>query len=97
MTQDEMNRDLADAQTYLSVTNLTARRCEHASVTETSLWLFDKDNRQIGCISRLPGPPVTPDYRWQVSRMHRGMPVSRRCERTLLDCIGDITRYEPKS
>ena len=55
MTNEEMNSDLADAATYLSVTNLRVDRCRHESVTETSLWFFDKDGRRIAAASRLPG------------------------------------------
>ena len=93
-TQADQDRDLEDAQTYLSVTTLTVDRCRHDSVTETSLWVFDQDKRQIGAIVRLPDNRS--DYRWEVSRILKGQPVSRRCERTLLDCIGDLMRYEPR-
>lgn len=95
MTQDEQDRDLADAQVYLSVTTLTVNRCRHASVTETALWVFDQGGkRQIASVSRLPGEPRG-DYRWEVTRIYRGQPTARQCERTLLDCIGVIMRWEP--
>ena len=93
-TQAEQDRDLDDARSYLSVTNLTVDRCRHKTVTESALWIFDKDKRQIASVSRLSGDPVG-DYRWELTRMHRGMPTARRCERTLLDCIGQIMRWEP--
>ena len=88
------------AQSYLSVTKLTADRCRHETVTETSLWIFLGLNkygqrRQIACIKRLPRGCVG-DYRWEVTRMLHGQPVARRCERTLLDCIGNVMRYEPQ-
>ena len=98
MTQDEQERDLQDAQTYLSITRLTADRCRHESVTETSLWIFDGKTRrglprQVASITRISGNPVG-DYRWEVTRMAYGQPVARRCERTLLECIGDVMRYD---
>lgn len=96
MTQDEMERDLVDAQTYLSVTTLTVDRCRHESADETSLWVFDNGGkRQIAAITRMPGNPVG-KYRWEVTLMNRGMPCARRCEETLLDCIGDVMRFEPQ-
>ena len=85
-TQEEQERDLQDAQTYLSVTTLRADRCRHESVTETSIWVFGgvKDRRgnpirdqQIGCIKRLPGQPQG-KYGWEVTRMLNGQPVARK-------------------
>jgi hypothetical protein len=93
-TQEEQERDLEDAQTYLSVTTLTIDRCRHESVAETSLWVFDRE--QIASIKRLPRDCVG-SFRWEVTRMAHGQPVARRCERTLLDCIGDVMRYERSS
>ena len=102
-SQDEQECDLEEVQTYLSVTRLTADRCRHESVTETSIvrsiWIFDGftrrgERRQIGSIVRLPRAS-TSDYRWGVTRMLHGQPVARRCYRTLLECIGNIMAYEP--
>ena len=106
-SQDEQECDLEEVQTYLSVTRLTADRCRHESVTETSIvrsivrsiWIFDGftrrgERRQIGSIVRLLRAS-TSDYRWEVTRMLHGQPVARRCYRTLLECIGNIMAYEP--
>ena len=98
MTEDEMDRDVADAQRHLSVTTITVDRCRQESVTETTLWFFDPDKRQIVAATRLPGPPISNWHDgWECKRMHRGMPVSSRCHKTLLEVIGDIMRYEPQA
>jgi hypothetical protein len=98
MTPAEQERDLEEVQTYLSVTTLTAERCRHPTVTETSLWIFDKlgakgAQRQVASICRNPDGSR---YRWRVSRMHRGQPVSEQQYDRLIDCIGDVMRYDPK-
>lgn len=95
MTQDEQNADLAQAQTYLMATDLTVARCIHETVTETTLWVFDKDKNQIGAISRL-SPESTSKYKWEVTRMWRGMPTAKWAEETLLDCIQVLKIYVPQ-
>lgn len=84
MTQAEQDRDLADAQAYLSATTLTVDRCRHESVDATSLWFFH-DGKQVGAASRTATG-------WQVSGMAGGMPTSQHSERTLLDAIGHLMR-----
>jgi len=95
MTQDEQNADLAQAQTYLIGTDLTVDRCKHETVTETALWVYDRDKHQIGAITRL-SPESTSKYRWECTRMWRGMPTARWAEVTLLDCIENLKRYMPQ-
>lgn len=94
MTPAEQDRDLADAQSYLSATTVSVDRCRHETVDRSSLWFF-VDGKQIACASRLPAESRS-DYRWEVSRMANGMPVSRRAYATLLDVVGDVMRYEPR-
>lgn len=95
MTQDEQSDDLAHAQTYLIGTNLTVARCEHETVTETTLWVYDRDQHQIGAITRL-SPESTSKYKWELTRMWRGMPTARWAEETLLDCTENLKRYTPQ-
>ncbi len=102
MTQAEQDRDLTDARAYLSATKLTADRCRHASVTETSLWFFlpgaDKKAKpiQIGSASRLP--PERDNRlrtcRWEVTRMFNGQPVARCYAGSLLEAVTYIVRFE---
>jgi hypothetical protein len=95
MTQDEQSSDLALARNYLVGTDLTAERCTHETVTETALWIYDRDKHQIGSITRL-SPESTSKYKWEVTRMWRGMPTARWAEVTLHDCIENLKRYTPQ-
>jgi hypothetical protein len=94
MTDTEQDRDLDDARSYLSVTTVTVDRCRHETVDRTSLWFFI-DGEQIASASRMPAESRS-DYRWEVSRMAQGLPVSRRAYATLLEVVGDVMRYEPR-
>lgn len=99
MTQEEQDRDLADAQAYLGCTSLTVDRCRHESVTLTALWVFSGTDRrgkprQIGSVTRMEGDPL--EYRWECTRMAHRIPVARRTFKTLLECMGDMMRYEPQ-
>jgi hypothetical protein len=94
MTQDEQETDLIDARTYLSVTTMTAERCRHESVKHTSLWFFSGTSaRQVASATRLAeDSPV--GHRWRVSYIRNGQPVTSRTERSLLDVIGYVMRYD---
>ena len=98
MDDTAMDLDLEDARAYLGCTRLTVDRSRHETTDNTVLWVFDglnkhKQPRQVGCIKRLPGEPVS-DYRWEVTRMSHGMPVARRSVKTLLEAVADIMRFE---
>jgi hypothetical protein len=77
-----MERDLEDARSYLGCTRLTADRCRHETVTQTTLWVFD-GKRQIGVAAREDG-------RWRASHMLRGMPTTERRFATLLEALGHV-------
>jgi hypothetical protein len=99
MTPKEMDQDVEEAQTYLSVTTLRADRCRHESITETTLWFYDATGNQIGAASRLPSSDSEwarqRNLKWEVTRMLNGQPVARKCVASLLDVIGDMMAYEP--
>lgn len=85
MTDEEMDRDLAEAAGLLARAGLRVDRCRHESVEATALWVFD-GVKQIGSVSR-----VCPDWYWKANRMHRGMPTSQRYFPYLHEAIAHIT------
>jgi hypothetical protein len=105
MTQAEQDRDLEDARSYLSCTSLTADRCRHESVTETSLWFFaapgaDKKARriQIGSATRTDEmDSAGHTYRWRVHRMSGGVPISQCFTASLLEAVTFIVRNTPQT
>ena|GEM_PF-4095623 len=92
MTVTEMDADLEDARSFLSVTRFEVRRCEHETVTSTALWVFD-DGRQIACIVRNEGS--LSKYRWRANKMRNSQPITEMPFQTLagacayvIDCCG---------
>lgn len=94
MTQDEQERELIDARTYLSVCpSLRLDRSRHESVAHTSIWIFqanaDGVESQIACIVH---DGLVDGRGWRVNALHRGSPVTERRVSTLLDAIGEMMR-----
>ena len=82
-TDAAMDRDMAEAAALLPV-GLTIDRCRHESVTETALWIFGPEGKQIGSVSfHREG--------WKANRMANGMPTSQRFEQTLSLAVTHVT------
>ena len=78
-----MDRDMAEAAALLP-TGLTIERCRHESVTETALWIFGPEGKQIGSVSfHREG--------WKANRMMNGVPTSQRFEKTLPLAVTFVT------
>jgi hypothetical protein len=98
MTNEEMDKDLAEVQTYLSCTRLTADRCRHESTVTTSIWVFDGEDKfgrkQIACMARLEEPYERNGtmYRWRCSTLHGGIVANGVYLATMLDCLGHVMR-----
>lgn len=90
MTNLEMDADLFDLQSYLGCTNLSVDRCRHAIVTESALWVFGPNAKQIASVSR----NVTfSKYRWRVNKMMQGSPITEMPFETLLESATYVLRY----
>jgi hypothetical protein len=84
MTPTEQDADLAQAQAMLPPA-MAADRCRHESISHTSLWIYGKDKKQCGSITR------TADGQWRASRIYRGMPTSERHFDTLAQAMEHVT------
>ena len=73
MTQNEMDGDLDDMRSYLSVTSCIVERCRHETVEMTSLWIFDKDGRQIASFQRVE---TSSQYKWRGQKIRQGLPIT---------------------
>ncbi len=85
MTDEEMDRDMAEATALLAGTGLRVDRCRHEAVDKTALWIFD-GKEHVGSVAR-----VARDWYWKANRMHRGMPTSERFFPNLAEAIPHIT------
>lgn len=84
MTPAEQDAHLAQAQAMLPP-GMTADRCRHESITDTSLWIFGTDAKQIGSITH------TGSGWWRASQMHRGMPTTCLSYPSLREAMQHIT------
>ena len=85
MSPAEMDADLAEARALLSCTALTLKRCEHVSVDQTALWVFEGD-KQIASISRLAlASHPRRDDKWSATRMSQGQAMAHRWCATLAE------------
>lgn len=85
MTPTEQDAHLTQAQAMLPP-GMTADRCRHESITETSLWIFGKDKKQCGSVTH------TTNGLWRASRILRGMPTSERHFETMAQAMDHVTR-----
>ena len=89
MAAAEMDADLEDMRSYLSVTSCTVKRCDHPTVEMTSLWVFDKDGAHIASFSR----HVTgSEWKWQGQKFYRGGPVTNLPFRNLNEAAAYVCR-----
>ncbi|WP_294533389.1 hypothetical protein [uncultured Rhodoblastus sp.] len=73
MTQNEMERDLDDMRSYLSVTSYIVERCRHESVEMTKLWVFDKAEKQIASFERME---TLSQYKWRGQKIRDGLTIT---------------------
>lgn len=90
MTSAEMDSDVADLAAYLGCTSLSVERCRHASVTESALWVFAPNGKQIASVSR---NVTLSKYCWRVNKLAHGQPITEMCFETLLDAATYVLRY----
>jgi hypothetical protein len=89
MTQNEMNNDLEDMRSYLSVTSCAVERCRHESVEMTSLWVFDKDGRQIASFQRYE---TSSQYKWRGQKIRDCLPITDLPFRNLNEAAAYVCR-----
>lgn len=90
MTPAQMDADLSDMRAYLDCTALMVERCTHPTVEATSLWIFDKEGKQIAAVSRLTG---TSKFNWEAQKMAHGLPITRIAFERMVEAAAYVVRH----
>lgn len=106
MTQDDQEREMKEAVRLLGDmgSTLGVDRCRHATITETTLWLFEHvrlnpgksppkfKNAQVGTVRHNTETMST--LKWEATRMMHGLPAAIQSFSSMSGALAWIDAYE---